>query len=56
MYRYVCPNCLKTFLEEKRHLDWFCWKCGERVLPIGMEDLYKLEDYLDKEQKNDISR
>lgn len=30
IYRYVCPNCLRTFLSEVLD-DPFCWKCGQAL-------------------------
>jgi hypothetical protein len=34
-YRYVCPNCLRTFLDYVYDENRFCWKCGEglEVIP-----------------------
>ena len=35
MYRYVCPHCLRTFVDEVYIDDGFCWECGEglKVIP-----------------------
>jgi DNA-directed RNA polymerase subunit RPC12/RpoP len=33
-YRYVCPNCLRTFIDNKRDEELFCWKCGEKLKVI----------------------
>ncbi len=38
MQRYVCPDCLRTFLSKERHHNWICWKCGERLIVVGAED------------------
>jgi ribosomal protein L37AE/L43A len=35
MFRYVCPNCLRTFLEKRKHFDWICHNCGEALIIIG---------------------
>ncbi len=38
-YRYVCPNCLCTFLDKAKHDDYFCWKCGQDLIRIPQDDL-----------------
>jgi len=38
MYRYVCPNCLRTFLDTKYYEDGFCWKCGQGLEVIPKEE------------------
>jgi hypothetical protein len=32
--RYVCTNCLRTFLDEVREVGRFCWECGEGLVLI----------------------
>lgn len=34
MYRYVCPHCLRTWLDEEYKDNQFCWKCGQGRLVI----------------------
>lgn len=34
IFRYVCPNCLRTFLDKARQEDKYCWKCGEGLIVI----------------------
>lgn len=34
IYRYVCPNCLRTFLDNIKEKK-FCWKCGQDMECIG---------------------
>lgn len=34
-FRYVCPHCLRTFLDDKAEEDRFCWKCGEKLIVVG---------------------
>lgn len=34
VFRYVCPNCLHTFLDKSRQQDKFCWECGEGLIVI----------------------
>jgi rRNA maturation endonuclease Nob1 len=36
-YRYVCPNCNRTFLDDHIEHDKFCWHCGEVMLCITPE-------------------
>ena len=36
-YRYVCPHCLRTFLSNEYHEDWFCWECGQALEVIPKE-------------------
>jgi rRNA maturation endonuclease Nob1 len=40
IWRYVCPNCLRTFLSEEYTEEWFCWRCGQglEVIPKNIED------------------
>jgi rRNA maturation endonuclease Nob1 len=38
IYRYVCPNCLHTFLEKGKHDDHFCWNCGQGLVRIPDDD------------------
>ena len=40
-HRYVCPRCLRTFIEEEYHDDWVCWKCGELLTAIGPDAIQK---------------
>lgn len=35
MHRFICPHCLRTFLEESSNEGWICWKCGDETLCIG---------------------
>ena len=57
MYRYVCPNCLHTFLEEGRRTDLFCWKCGQHIIPIGKEEMQlKLPTYTHDPRRDLIER
>jgi len=44
-YRYVCPLCLKTFLDDDYQEDGFCWSCDEPLVII----CYKKIKYLDCE-------
>jgi len=36
MFRYVCPNCFRTFIDSPQE-DKFCWKCGEKLELVGMK-------------------
>lgn len=39
MYRYVCPNCLRTFTDSTFDADRFCFECGQRLVIVpGMEN------------------
>lgn len=37
MYRYVCPNCLRTFIDKIFNESLFCWKCGQSLVVIPSE-------------------
>lgn len=37
IYRYVCPHCLRTFLDKLYNEDLFCWKCGQGLEVIPKE-------------------
>lgn len=41
MYRYVCPNCLRTFLDKRKQDNMFCWNCGEEMVRIGKENVFR---------------
>lgn len=34
IYRYICPNCLRTFLDEKGEKDRLCYNCGDILIVI----------------------
>lgn len=36
--RYVCPNCLRTFLDNVVDPNRFCWKCGQQLKAIGKNE------------------
>jgi len=40
MFRYVCPNCLRTFVEKHKRDDFICWNCGELMERIGKKDVF----------------
>lgn len=31
-YRYVCPNCLRTFLDGELQINATCWKCKHSLV------------------------
>ncbi len=33
-YRYVCPHCLRTFLDTKYSEEEFCWQCGQGLAVV----------------------
>lgn len=37
--RYVCPLCLRTFLDYEYQKDPFCWKCGNSLVTISCEKI-----------------
>lgn len=58
MNRYVCPNCLRTFLSEEKLDDPFCWKCGQGLYVITSEGVEKYEEKTlwEKESKKNDER
>ena len=48
MYRYVCPNCLRTFVQEKKEDGLFCWKCGQELVRVPNNNREQEKDGMDK--------
>lgn len=40
MFRYVCPNCLRTFIEKKKNDQMLCWNCGEIMMRIDKKEVF----------------
>jgi len=38
IYRYVCPHCLRTFVDSEYSEDQFCWECGQGLQVIPKEE------------------
>ena len=50
VYRYVCKNCLRTFLKAGFDNNLFCWKCGQdlKIIPDENEFTDKRENDFEK--------
>jgi transposase-like protein len=40
-YRFVCKNCLRTFVDFDEDYEKFCYKCGDQMICIG-QNSYKI--------------
>jgi len=49
-WRYVCPYCLRTFVDNNYHEDMACWECGFTLEVIPKRDsevaLSRKDDYI----------
>jgi hypothetical protein len=63
MYRYVCPKCLETELNETYDEEMICWKCEQvllvipkLVIPKRIEEYYEKKLLKDERSKEPSSR
>jgi len=47
MFRYVCPHCLRTFIDEEYSEDKRCWECSQQLEVIPKHPDFKEEESKD---------
>jgi hypothetical protein len=56
IYRYCCPNCLRTFLDNIKDDERFCWKCGQKLTYVPHDEKFDYKKLSDEFYNNCITK